>query len=48
MSKRIEFMCTQCGRKETRSETMGRRLPGNCPRREGNKPHSWVKNRVIG
>ena len=30
------------------SELQGRPLPGKCPRKTGDKPHSWVKNRTIG
>lgn len=43
--KKVEYMCTYCGHKETRKEGMGRPMPGRCPRREGNKPHRWVINR---
>lgn len=46
--KHIEYMCTHCGRKVIRSELQGRPLPGKCPRKTGDKPHSWVKNRTIG
>ncbi len=42
---RIEYMCTHCGKKEIRNTSMGRPLPGKCPKREGNKPHVWIKNR---
>ena len=42
--KKIEYMCTYCGRKETRKEGMGRPMPGKCSRRDG-KPHRWVINR---
>ena len=38
--KRIEYMCTYCGKKETRSPSMGRPQPGKCP--------SWVINRRLG
>lgn len=43
--KFVEYMCTHCGRKEVRPKTGGRPMPGKCPRKEGNKPHTWVKNR---
>ena len=46
----VEYMCSWCGTKTTRSSTMGRPLPGTCPRkgktRDGKaKPHTWVVNR---
>jgi len=41
----IEYMCTYCGKKETRSSSMGRPNPGKCPRKKGDKPHSWTINR---
>ena len=43
--KRIEYMCSQCGKKELRFVSSERPQPGKCPRREGNKPHTWVINR---
>ena len=48
----IEYMCTFCGKKETRSKTSGRPMPGSCPRKPPyqngiTKPHSWRINRVI-
>ena len=50
--RKIEWMCTRCGMKTIRSESIGRPMPGKCLR--GNKspngglpPHSWVKNRVL-
>lgn len=45
--KNIQYMCTYCGKKETRSKTSERLMPGKCPRRNGNMPHSWVKNREL-
>ncbi len=47
MTKRIEYMCTHCGKKETRSENTGRPNPGKCPRKSNGGPHVWVKNRVL-
>lgn len=44
---RIEWMCTHCGKKVTRSGSLGRPDPGTCPRRPNKGPHSWVKNRKI-
>ncbi len=43
--KFVEYMCSQCGKKETKPKAMGRPMPGKCPRKTGNKPHSWVKNK---
>ena len=42
----IEWMCTHCGKKQSVTENRGRPLPGKCPRKQGDKPHTWVKNRV--
>ena len=39
-SKRIQYMCTYCGKKTTRSSSQGRPMPGRCPKKEGKKPHS--------
>jgi len=41
---RIEYMCTYCGKKESRGVKAGRPLPGKCSKKD-NKPHSWVINR---
>lgn len=41
----IEWMCTRCGHKTSRSETSGRPMPGVCPKKKNGAPHSWVKNR---
>ena len=43
--KRVEFMCTHCGRKVIRFEGTGRPDPGVCPRRNNKQPHRWVVNR---
>ena len=45
--KRIEYMCTYCGKKEIRTPSMGRPQPGKCSRKNGDKPHSWVINRKL-
>lgn len=45
--KAIEYMCSQCGKKQVKLKTMGRPEPGKCPRKTGNRPHSWVKNREV-
>lgn len=42
----VEWMCTQCGRKTTRGIKDGRPDPGRCPKKQGDRPHSWVKNRI--
>lgn len=44
-TQRTEYICTYCGHKETRKSSMGRPMPGKCPRRNGNQPHRWVINR---
>ena len=44
-TKRIEYMCSHCGKRETRYAIQGRPNPGKCPRKDGNKPHTWVVNR---
>ncbi len=45
----IEYMCTHCGQKHSKSAVSGRPAPGNCLRRPkiGGKyqPHRWVINR---
>ena len=41
----VEFMCTYCGKKTSKSATSGRPDPGKCPKKTGEKPHSWVINR---
>lgn len=42
--KFIEYMCRNCGKKETHSIRVGRPNPGTCPRMKG-RAHSWVINR---
>lgn len=37
-AKRIEYMCSQCGKKETRYASLGRPNPGKCPRKQGRQP----------
>ena len=46
-TKRIEYMCSCCGEKELRFVSMGKPQPGKCPRKQGDKPHSWVVNRKL-
>lgn len=43
----IEYMCTFCGKKVRKHKNLGRPEPGYCPRRVGNQPHRWVKNREV-
>lgn len=45
--KKIEYMCRYCGTKEIKTNLQGRPMPGRCPRKSGDKPHSWVKNREL-
>ncbi len=45
MVERIEYMCRVCGKRTQRNANEGRPLPGKCPRKNGDKPHSWVVNR---
>lgn len=47
---RVEYMCSYCGRKETRGIMMGRPTPGECLRKGKtafgkSKPHSWRINK---
>ena len=46
-TKRIEYMCSHCGKKEIRFVSMGKPLPGKCPRKQGDKPHTWTVNRRL-
>ena len=46
-SPRKEWMCTACGKKEIRYVSEGRPQPGKCPRKKGDKPHSWKVNRKL-
>lgn len=53
MPTRIEYMCTYCGKKISRSGNLGRPDPGSCPRKPKNpsgksRPHTWVVNRKWG
>ena len=45
MASNIEWMCTTCGKKEVKSKTGGRPMPGKCPKKKGDRPHTWEKNR---
>lgn len=49
-AKKVEYMCSWCGRREIRFVIMGRPSPGSCPRknktRDGKmRPHTWVVSR---
>ena len=48
--KWVEYMCSYCGTKTTRSIANGRPMPGNCTRKPKTKdgrckPHSWTVSR---
>jgi hypothetical protein len=45
--KFIEYQCRYCGRKERKAVGFGRPNPGTCPRKTGDKPHSWVINKKL-
>ena len=45
--KRIEYMCSHYGKKETLFVSMGRPQPGKCPCRQGDKTHVWAINRKL-
>lgn len=51
-AKFVEYICSYCGRRETRGVIAGRPYPGNCPRKPPNrdgslKPHSWRISKKI-
>ena len=47
--ERTEYMCSWCGERIIRFSSVGKPLPGDCPRRKmangTYKPHVWVVNR---
>lgn len=43
----IEYICSYCGKKTLRGANSGRPQPGKCPRKQGDKPHSWRINKKI-
>lgn len=43
--KKIEYMCSWCGKRETKSANGGRPMPGKCPRKRNGGPHTWVVNK---
>ena len=42
---RVEFMCSYCGTTKSKGINEGRPLPGKCPRKVNQGPHSWRINR---
>lgn len=42
---RIEYMCSYCGKRESKGIAFGRPMPGKCPRKANGGPHSWRINR---
>ena len=46
--KSIEWMCRNCGQKQIKVVSVGRPMPGRCPRSKSGGPHRWVRNRSIG
>ena len=47
IKKKIEYMCSICGKRIVMPSESGRPMPGKCPKKQGDKPHSWRKNKVI-
>ena len=45
--RHIEYMCSYCGMRKIRGKEAGRPEPGKCPRKKGDKPHSWRINRKL-
>ena len=45
--ERIEYMCSYCGKKQIKTKISGRPMPGKCPRKSNDRPHSWVVNRKL-
>lgn len=43
----IEYMCRYCGLKKRMAEDRGKPDPGRCPRKTGDRPHTWIKNRKL-
>ena len=48
--KHVEYICSYCGAKITRTIISGRPLPGNCSRKSRTKdgkmrPHTWIINK---
>ena len=40
--KHVEYQCTWCGKRVVKIEGKGRPEPGRCPRKDGDKPHTWT------
>jgi hypothetical protein len=45
--KNVEYICIYCGKRVMKGKNAGRPEPGQCPRKQGDKPHSWRLNRKI-
>lgn len=45
--RQIEYICSYCGRKEVRPATTGKPALGKCPRKQGDKPHTWTVNKKM-
>jgi len=43
----IEYMCSQCGKREVKSVKLGKPEPGKCPKSPSGRAHRWVKNRMF-
>lgn len=41
----IEYMCRNCGCKQSKTAGSGRPAPGFCSKKAKKGPHSWVINR---
>ena len=42
----VQYKCSHCGQTRTVSVGDGKPDPGRCPRRTGDRPHVWTKNRM--
>ena len=45
---KIEYMCIYCGKRVMKPQEFGRPDPGRCPRKSGDKPHTWRINKKFG
>ena len=45
--EKTEYMCSYCGKKVMMAAGAGRPQPGKCPRKQGDRPHTWRINRKI-
>ena len=46
--KSIERKRRKSGQKQIKVDSVGRPMPGRCPRSKSGGPHRWVRNRTIG